>query len=207
MNCDTITMSQDEAEERLESYLKAMNRNPKQVTDLDLEIIKALQVAKKGGRLLDVNQAIAAGGLNRAGLPRLAIARAHVKMTTWRSGRNWDWRSNRSFSDEGGGYYDWRTRNQRISDSRTLWELPGNSFDRELLSNKRVQALTPLIPLPLRPKSQLKNYFVLWEANWHPAPPTDPYLLRPLAGALMEIVAEWDVSPLELAAVNAAAAR
>ena len=65
-----------------------------------------------------------------------------------------------------------------------------------------MSAFLPLVPAPLRPKYHLRNYFVLWEANWHPAPPVDPYLLKPIVGSLMEIVAEWDVSPIELAAVR-----
>jgi hypothetical protein len=64
----------------------------------------------------------------------------------------------------------------------------------------------PLIPLPMRPRRKLHNYFILWEANWNPEPPRDPYLLKPLAGTLMEIVAEWDLSPLEIAAVRGATA-
>lgn len=197
MNCDVLTMPADEAERKYAEYVSAMGRNPKNVTETDKQILKAYNVARKGGRLIDVNEAIAAGGLNLAGLPRLALGRAHVRSVffehsyrTRLPGRQWR--------------FNWmrHTRHTRVTDDRVYWWIPQDAFPQDP-STKRCEALTPLIPLPLRPQSRLDRYFVMWEANWLLAPPVDPYLLKPLAGSLMEIVAEWDVTPLELAAVKA----
>jgi hypothetical protein len=86
-----------------------------------------------------------------------------------------------------------------------MWPVPAGTFDKDkIVVGKDFLAMTPLVPLPLRPKHKLENYFLLWEANWHPAPPRDPYLLRPLAGSLMEIIAEWELTDLEVAAVSGA---
>jgi hypothetical protein len=44
--------------------------------------------------------------------------------------------------------------------------------------------MVPIVPVHLRPKHGLQNYHILWEAEWHPVPPTDPMLLRRYAGDL-----------------------
>lgn len=68
----------------------------------------------------------------------------------------------------------------------------------------RVQAITPLIPIDLRPKRGLENYHVLWEAVWHPAPPVDPMLLRRIGEAdLWVVLAAWDLGEVERAALAA----
>ena len=41
------------------------------------------------------------------------------------------------------------------------------------------KAMVPTIPVHLRPKGDLKNYHILWEAEWEAAVPVDPILLRP----------------------------
>lgn len=206
MNSETITMDPETAARRLESYEQAMTSNAKRVTATDRAIVKALKVAAGGGRLIDVNQAIGRAGLSRAGLPLLAIARAHVNSVIWTATGRWNFAMKpRTWYPDGGGRFDYRKAGQRITDDRVIWNLPvGTLGDTAEPSHKTVRAFTPLIPLPLRPKTKLENFFVLWEANWHPEPPVDPYLLRPLSGSLMEIVAEWDVSPIELAAVRQA---
>jgi hypothetical protein len=61
----------------------------------------------------------------------------------------------------------------------------------------------PLVPLPLRPKRALTNYHVLWEAEWRRAVPVDPLLLRRLGkGDLWLVVAQWDLTPVEVAALS-----
>ena len=203
MNCDTITIPRDEAIEKLDAYERAAKDNPGHVTAQDRAIMRALKVGKRGGRLIDVNHALSAGGVNLAGYPQLAIARAHVSSCLWEPGF--------SGSTAGGGWYYYGTDRQASRNDftshpqwtdRVIWRVPNGTYPDAKRINRPVRAMLPLIPLPLRPNDQLKNYFVLWEANWHPEPPRDPYLLRPLTGSLMEIVSEWDVSDIELAAVR-----
>lgn len=203
MKSPTITMERVDAESRLAQYEDAMKANPKASRELDRGVMQGYRVLAKGGRLVDVNSAIGHAGLNRAGQPMLAIARAHVERVQWVPRGIWN--SPGGYRDGAGDYlYTASLRaSGRITDDRTRWALPANTFDVVTMKRMDVQAFAPLIPLPLRPRTKLENYFLLWEANWHPAPPVDPYLLKPLAGSLMEIVAEWDVTPLELAAVRA----
>jgi hypothetical protein len=63
-------------------------------------------------------------------------------------------------------------------------------------------ALVPIVPIHLRPQRGLQNYHVLWEADWKPLPPTDPYLLRRIGKAdLWLVVAHWDLTEVERAAL------
>jgi len=214
MNCDTLTISRDDATRQLAQYERAALDRPQQVTSLDEQIMRALKVGASGGRLLDLNAAIASGGANRAGLPKLAFARADAKHTNWLPNREWNVGADgRHTSNGGGAFYFGAQRNVSSPHQcqgltwNVSWTVPPDTLPHTSFSQwrPRYKALAPLIPLPVRPKAHLKNFALLWEANWHPdQPPVDPFLLRPLTGSLFEIVAEWDVTPLELAAVRSA---
>jgi hypothetical protein len=62
--------------------------------------------------------------------------------------------------------------------------------------------MVPLIPAPLMPKISLAYFHILWGAVWKEVPPTDPYLLRHLGGTLFSIVAAWDLTAVERAAMS-----
>ena len=193
MNSPTITMERESAVARLEEYEEAARKNPKLRTELDRQVMQGYRIMARGGRLVDLNEAIRHGGLNIAGLPKLAVARADAKSARWgmRSNTSMFWWHESSRYDD------------RYKSDRFCWVVPPGFFDYSKTPRRDFEAMTPLIPLPHRPKHDLSNYFLLWEANWF-ALPVDPYLLRPVVGPLMEIIAEWEVSPLELAAVRAA---
>lgn len=202
MNSPTITMDRAAAIAKLESYEAAAKNNPRAFAEIDKGLIEGYRALAKGRRLVDVNEAIRAGGVNIAGLPKLAIARAHAESTRWTPTSTWSLSENKTVTN-GGGIFDWRTSNrQRMTDDRLEWRIPADYLPGvRTPPSWSARAMVPLIPLPLRPKFKLENYFILWEASWHHTP-TDPYLLRPLAGSLMEIIAEWDLTPLEIAAVR-----
>lgn len=210
MNSPTITMERSAAIAKLEQYEAAAERNPKLRTETDRRIAEGYKVLAKGGRLVDVNEALKAGGLNLAGIPKLAIARAHVEATDWQPERGSEWRNDKHvWFATGGGVYSYGPRRTRIAGDRVTWKVDADTFDRAKVQahpSRDFRALTPHVPLPHRPKFKLDNYFLLWEANWFGVP-RDPYLLRPISGALMEIVAEWDLTDLEIAAVKAGMAR
>lgn len=217
MNSPTITMEKQAAIQKLEEYEQAARNNPRAYRDIDKGLVEGYRALAKGRRLVDVNEAIRVGGLNLAGQPRLAIARAHVASVLWWPARRINkntWGGMKqsyetSSADKSSGVYCYGNREEtwgtyRVGDDRAFWAVPVGTFDGTKVTQKDVRAFCPLIPLPLRPKFNLSNYFLLWEANWHPEPPRDPYLLKPLAGSLMEIIAEWDLTPLEIAAVRGA---
>ena len=204
MNSPTITMERESALAKLGEYEEAAKRNPRHKTDLDKQIMQGYRILARGGRMVDVNEALRHGGLNLAGQPKLAIARADATFTDWMRMSDLRWNGPRAYYVKTGiTRYKWVERTS-IRDDRVQWLTADGCFPTEKLADKLYRAFTPLIPLPHRPKRDLSNYFLLWEANWHPAPPVDPYLLRPVAGSLMEVIAEWEVSAIELAAVRAA---
>lgn len=77
--------------------------------------------------------------------------------------------------------------------------MPAPPWDR-----RRVQrAMVPLIPPALRPASDFKNFFILWEAEWQPdVAPKDPALLKHVGGDLYAVLAVWDLTELERAVLG-----
>ena len=82
--------------------------------------------------------------------------------------------------------------------------LPQDTFD-DATWNKRnhnpITAIVPLVPPRLRPKD-LSKYYILWEAEWDPLAPVDPFLLKRLTNRFFAVVAEWDLTPLERAVIE-----
>jgi hypothetical protein len=63
-------------------------------------------------------------------------------------------------------------------------------------------AQVPYIPPAIRPAdAQLRHYWILWEADWKAAP-RDPMLLKKLDGDLYVVLAAWDLTDLERAAMG-----
>jgi hypothetical protein len=55
----------------------------------------------------------------------------------------------------------------------------------------------------LRPKATLEHFHILWEAVWQPhTAPRDPMLLKHLGGVFYAVVAVWDLTELERAALR-----
>jgi hypothetical protein len=111
MNSPTITMERKAAVQKLEEYETAVKANPRACIELDRGILVGYRVLARGGRLVDVNDALRNGGLNLAGQPRLALSRAHVAQTRWCPGASIDphWKSPmgsvRGQERNGGGVY------------------------------------------------------------------------------------------------------
>jgi hypothetical protein len=61
--------------------------------------------------------------------------------------------------------------------------------------------ITPRRTRNLPPERGLKNDHILREAIWHPALPVDPMPLRRLGPELRRVVAAWELTPVEQAAL------
>lgn len=121
----------------------------------------------RGQVVIKALESIVTAGVDAGGLPKLAIARADVKaakLTMWMNGSAAMFETNPFGRDNNSKIFRW----------------PADAFPRrkEGLYNRR--AIAPIIPIYLRPKTALSNYHILWEAEWRPAPPRDPLLLRRL---------------------------
>lgn len=166
-------------------YLKLINAG--EGTEVDIETAAGLEALGKGLKVVNLREAIVAGGFDDRCRPRIAIARASWQYChhTWTFPRA---SPMHYFTETSWG--DGRRAKLRIAGT----PLPANA------SNIAInRAVVPTIPPRFRPASgNLARYVILWEANWDEAP-VDPALLRPLGkkGWLAVLLATWDLTDLE----------
>jgi hypothetical protein len=189
----TITMDVDVAREKYDHYRAALeSRDP---TPEDNRIVLGYKALAAGKQLLDLHQVFKGCPLDEAGRPRLAVGRA-----------SWQWCHLNAGNEfvRGQGY----VKRMRFADSVRHLQysgpigkviIPAHACPPGKLTEKTWRAMVPPVPLPIRPKGNLHEYHVLWEAEWQQAPPVDPLLLSRLAGSLYVILAWWDLTELERA--------
>lgn len=162
---------------------------------IDWEIQRTYQLIAQGRVIVKALESMVAAGVGEDGYPKLAIVRADAESCFLQ----YDGDGSVRFASEA-WLRNKAARNKYI-------HFPAGAFPAppHLRRNwSRVQAITPLIPIDLRPKRGLENYHVLWEAVWHPAPPVDPMLLRRIGEAdLWVVLAAWDLGEVERAALAA----
>lgn len=193
MNPTTITMDPEVAKEKLRSHRRAVRaRNAADLDEVakrmkreDEALLRGYRHLAKGKALINLSDAIRQAGRDEEGRPRLAVCRADAT-----------WCHVRPFRD--------RVEFWRAERGRWWWDEPGNKPDFTCPMpdgevTTRARALVPSVPAELRPKAALHRFKILWEAEWQAIPPTDPMLLRPLAGDLYVVEAHWDLTELERA--------
>lgn len=192
METTHIVISKEEAADLYRKYKEHQNYS----TPIDWEVQRTYQLLSKGKTVIKALESIAKAGVNEKGLPKLAIATAIAKAcylerlaagaATMKSSDYWRSTKNRHF---------WQNN---------TFNFPPETFPMAW-NNKRAhrsehKAQLPLIPVHLRPRRGLANYHVLWEAEWEPIPPRDPYLLRRIGKSdLWLVVAHWDLTEVERA--------
>jgi hypothetical protein len=176
------------------------HQHRKDETAMDAEIRKAYKEIGQGRMIIRALASIEAAGLFTegpyVGYPKLAIARAD---------------STHCEVDMGMGradIYSFTPKNRmrrfgdyersHAQDRHFKVHIPGATWE----GRSDRGATMPMIPPHLRPKKSLQLYHVLWEAEWNRrVPPRDPYLLRRLGGDMWIVVAAWDLSEVERAAM------
>jgi hypothetical protein len=134
-----------------------------------------------------------------AGFPKLALCRADAVSCTAQMSHDGSCTMTADNTRVRFRHHNW----QAIP-SRSVMSWVSGSFPPPLQRGRwRATALVPAPPIYLRPKRGLANYHVLWEAEWSKLPPHDPLLLRRIgAGDLWLVVAQWDLTPIERAALS-----
>lgn len=158
---------------------------------IDAEIRRVYKLIAQGRVVIQALASIAAAGLDENQRPKLAICRADAP---------------ECFCDL---FTDGRARfsMDRWPKARAHWrtiDLPARSFAPRPshIGYGSLVAQLPLIPIHLRPKRALENYYILWEAEWRKVPPRDPLLLRRLGrGDMWLVLAAWDLTEVERSAL------
>lgn len=187
-----ISMPEEQAKEEWKKYnLILKTRKEKYI-----KIMKdAMYHMKKGKELIDVYVITKKFGLNKKGLPRIAIARADIPELFFRK------------RDKGSGKFEMEKGWNR-SGLNTDVELPQETYDVHWersnnnswqIKKEIIKTKVPRVPIELMPEGDLKNYYILWEVKeWEDIPPAkDPLLLKRISQNLFVILGAWDVTPLE----------
>jgi hypothetical protein len=199
MHTEVITLDRGEADRLYRKYKEhAAYSEP-----VDWEIQRTFDLLRKGKTVIRAIESIKQAGLNREFLPKLALGPAiakEVHITRYHDGQMAmrPLMPGKRWPHSGAGSYAFR---------QNTFRFPAESFpmtwdNKHRTGSSAHKTLMPLIPLHLRPKRGLQNYSVLFEAEWEPLPPRDPYLLRRIGKAdLWLVVASWALSEIELAAL------
>lgn len=171
---------------KAQQMLRAYREHKNAMTDIDAKMEAVYRQIMRGRKVIQAFESIRQAGLDEKGRPRLAIVRADVKIC--RCARHWEGDNNRDalrFSEE-------HTGRGKLS-----MPFPG------LTHWTNARAIVPHIPIHLRPKAQLHNYHILWEADWEDVP-IDPMLLRRVGDDVWVVLAAWDLTPVERAVLRGA---
>lgn len=178
MKVEKIVVDKTKARELYQEYKKHQHYS----APIDQEIQRTYKVLAQGRTVIQAIKSIEVAGLGPDKMPLLAIAKATAKACFWRTHTGYGVFS----SDE-----RWtRAKSKQIS-AKIASVTSGHPEGR---------AIVPLVPIHLRPKRGLENYHILWEADWQ-AVPKDPYLLRRIGGDMWLVVAAWDLTEVERAAM------
>lgn len=195
METTHVTVDRGEAERLYRKYKEHRAYS----SPIDWEIQRTYQLLSKGKLVIKALESIVKAGVDSAGLPKLAISSATAKAcflsrhvnggVTMASSDNWRAKSK----------YSWPVSTFTFPPETFPW-----AWDRKSRTHRSDhKAMLPIIPVYLRPKRGLPNYHILWEAEWRPIPPRDPYLLRRIGKAdLWLVVAHWDLTEVERAALS-----
>ena len=185
MNVSTIVMDEELARKKLVAYREQLRRRADEEYEAAAMAYEAMAQGRPLLNLVDVFQET---GLGEDERPKLAMARADRKQVMVRVYKN--------HVEFNALKNPWR------------WGYEGSLVIKVPVQNpvewrKDGYALVPMVPADVRPKGNLRDYFILWEVEqWArrpliAEPDRDPYLLRHVSGDLYAVVAEWDLTELE----------
>lgn len=203
MNIETVSLDRNEAGGKLRAIRKALKALHHQKAETaaikEYEILaRVYRKLEKGDRILDIQKAIPSAGFTMEGLPRVAIARADSVRTIFY------WEKGSQIAKFHSGPNSWRHYNDT---PRTHVFKIDMGKPREVTKERLVRvATTPSIPVEFRKDRNMKRLAILWEVeNWltvQQSPVSadrDPFLLQPLGGPFYKVLAEWDLTDIELA--------
>jgi hypothetical protein len=171
---------------------------------IDWEIQRTYQLLAQGKVVIKAIESVKLGGLNEKGLPKLALGPATAAACHIRRQLN-----GAMVMAPDDNFWRSREEGRRLRFAEETFVFPVESFATYVTDGKRYRrndsqhrAMTPIVPIHLRPQRGMENYHILWEAEWERVVPKDPYLLRRIGkGDLWLVVAHWDLTEVERAAL------
>lgn len=199
MDLKTISLDPKIAREKFLEYRREVRSE--RGTAEDAEIMRGYRWLAQGKQLLSVTDALRSSGLDDAGRPKLAIARAD---------KHWCYYKRIADGTVAFAYSSDVAWSRHVPNSGTYPSyLEFRAvFDRDIAlhgweHNFKRRAVVPVIPPTLRPGSELRNFHILWEPNWEEAPPSpDPLLLKRVSHDLYAVLAVWDLTEVELSVLG-----
>jgi hypothetical protein len=198
MQTEHITLDRKQARDLYRKYkTHAAYSEP-----IDWEIQRTYQLLAQGKTIIKAIESVKLAGLNEKALPKLALGPATAEACHIRRNRN----GSLIMSPDDNF---WRENRRQVRFAEETFTFPAATFPirewegkRYYTSESQHRALTPIVPINLRPKRGLENYHILWEAEWERVVPRDPYLLRRIGkGDLWLVCAHWDLTEVERAAL------
>lgn len=170
-------------------------------TSLDVEMMHAYHQLGMGRKVISLNKAMEFAGCTAKGQPTLAVANATARTVWFVRDAGWIHDDRGDWKHPASSFVSDRSQNPawRKPDARRRSKTGTFRFHRSLFPNatsREITAKVPAVPPSKRPKAELSNYVVLWEANWEEAP-QDPYLLRRVTDDLFVVLAEWSLTNVE----------
>lgn len=178
----------------------------------DQRVLAAYRALEEGRQMVSLSVALATGGLRNDRMPQLAVLRADLREVRVRSEANGTLR----FSDPRPSAEGWSDRRKRKENAWIMsfprimdaWAADGSLGEPKPRGGT---ARAPYIPPTVRPANP-ENYLVFWEAGpeWtvdpvpvpRPRVHIDPAILEHVVGDLYVVVATWDLTPIESAALD-----
>lgn len=193
METQTITLDREIALEKFREYKKHLHYS----TPVDHEIRRTYQHIARGRVVIRALDSIVKAGLNEQKLPKLAVVRADMPLCRFRASRD----GSATFFGLQKDASQWASAPKSQS---LTFPFPEGSFPGAADGRYAYEAIVPIIPIDKRPKRGLANYHILFEAEWSRKVPIDPMLLRRIGkGDMWLVVAAWDLTPVEQAALAA----
>ncbi len=190
MQLAAVEMKKAEARRHFRSYRTAVRDHQRAEDRL---LMRGYQQLALGRKIINVAEVISQAGVDAAGLPHLALCRADARTCAVRCFP--DGRVTYAMDDTGFWTRAQMNRRRRFT-TPILPPFPGFAVRNGV-------AIVPTVPPWARPhQGGLHRYFTLWEATWRPVAPKDPALLRWLGGSLYVVLAIWELTPLEQAALG-----
>lgn len=185
-----IEIPRYEARRSFVAYRTAIKEN--RATRDDVVLYRGLRAVLRGQKVIDINLAIGAAGVDARGFPRLVVGRADKPIAfMWGTGDGFTFSSRSAL---------WGRKPKGET------TIPLSSFSQlraGAAAGLRGRTQTPLIPPQFRPTGDLADYLILWEAVWQPQPTRDPFLLKHIDGPFYVVLAAWDLTPLEQGVLRA----